>query len=127
MASTKSPEACLMASAANSGSYNEPSPMTRSTANVSWERICATDSSAMLASPRRWASSRRHELSMAAAPHLTATYISDSLQSAHAGRAGQAHRVFAAGKNDVHTLGKRRVVCLPLRPEVVRQARQTDT
>src|SRR5450830_1065662 len=114
-----------MASAASSGSYSEPSLMTRSTASESCSRICATDRAAMPVSPRRCVSSRRHELSIAAAPPFTATYMSDSFQSTHPRRAGQTQGLVAAGKDDVHALRESRVVGLPLRPEVIGQALQT--
>src|SRR5450830_371478 len=100
--------------------------MTRSTASESCSRICATDSSVIAVSPRRCVSSKRQELSIAAAPPFTATYISDSFQSAHARRAGQAQGLLAAGKHNVHTLREGGVVGLPLRPEIIGQTLQAD-
>jgi len=45
IASIMSPRACLIASAASSRSYNEPSAMTRSTASDSCPEIWSSDNS----------------------------------------------------------------------------------
>ncbi len=74
-ASTASPCACLITNAASSGSYSEPSAMTRAVSRPSWLWICATDISGNASSPRRAAASSEREASIAASPPLTAMYI----------------------------------------------------
>src|SRR5215470_12789817 len=64
-----------MASAARSGSYTEPSHITRLTARASCSRICAVVSSGTSGAPRRSLASSSCAAAIAASPPLTATYI----------------------------------------------------
>ena len=78
IASIRSPRACLIASAASSRSYSEPSAITRSTASESCSEIWSSDSSGTLGSPRRSCASSRWAFSMARSPPLTATYMAQA-------------------------------------------------
>src|SRR5260370_13800905 len=75
VASIMSPRACLIASAASSRSYSEPSVMTRSTPSESCSEIWSSVTSGTSRSPRRSCASRRWAFSMARSPPLTATYM----------------------------------------------------
>src|ERR1700722_17200320 len=97
MASSTSPWACRMARAASSGSYSDPSVMTRETSTPSWPATAAWSIGGRQVSPRPCLASSAWALMMARSPPLTATYIGSVLllwAGGQPGGAGQGrHRV----------------------------------
>src|ERR1700679_1438826 len=79
MASSTSPCACKMALAASSGSYSDPSLITRETSTPSWPATAARSMRGRRGSPRPCLPSRAWALAMGRSPPLTATYIGSVL------------------------------------------------
>src|SRR5580692_1028714 len=79
MASSTSPCACRRARAASSGSYSDPSVITRETRTPSWAATAACSMRGSRVSPRPCLASRAWALAMARSPPLTATYIGSAL------------------------------------------------
>src|ERR1700751_635128 len=75
MASSTSPCDWRMARAASSGSYSDPSVMTRATRTPSWPATAPYSMRGRRVSPRPCLGSRAWALAMACSPPLTATYI----------------------------------------------------
>src|ERR1700760_2530757 len=92
MASSTSPCDCRMARAARSGSYSDPSVMTRETRTPSWPTTAAYSMRGRRVSPRPCLASRAWALAMACSPPLTATYIGLVLLFGVDGEAGSARQ-----------------------------------
>src|ERR1700728_276200 len=90
MASSTSPCACRMARAASSGSYSDPSVMTRETSTPSWPATAAWSIGGRQVSPRPCLASSAWALMMARSPPLTATYIGSVLLLQAGGQPGGA-------------------------------------
>src|SRR5262249_54986662 len=110
IASIRSPRACLIASAARSRSYSEPSFITRSTASVSCSLICSSASSGTAGSPRRACASRRCAFSIARSPPLTATYISSLPLACESHRARQRRDLVGARQDEIDAAWKQRAI-----------------
>src|SRR5580692_5011848 len=124
IASIRSPRACLMASAASSRSYSEPSFITRSTASVSCASICAVVISGSAGSPRRSCASSRCAFSIARSPPFAATYISGFLRNAY--RARQRRDRLVRRQQQIDPARKERAVRREPRHDVGRQRIGTE-
>src|ERR1700744_3664747 len=79
-----------MARAASSGSYSDPSVITRATRTASWPATAACPMRGTPGSPRPCLASRAWAFAMARSPPLTATYIGLLLFGAVGDEAGGA-------------------------------------
>src|ERR1700733_10622487 len=124
MASSASPCACRMARAASSGSYSDPSDMTRATRTPSWPATAACSMRVRHESPRPRLASRAWALAMARSPPLTATYTGSVLQfpvdGGKTGGARQGGDRVLAHEQQVHAAREKRRVAVPRVGEAVR-------
>src|ERR1700751_662933 len=123
MASSTSPCDCRMARAASSGSYSDPSVMTRETSTASWPATAACSMRGRRVSPRPCLASRAWALAMARSPPLTATYIGLVLQlrvgCCETGGARQAGDRSGVHQQQVHAAWEEVRVAVPLVSEAV--------
>src|ERR1700733_9300906 len=123
MASSASPCACRIPRAASSGSYSDPSDMTRATRTPSWPATAACSMRGRRESPRPLLASRAWVLAMARSPPLTATYTGLVLQflvgGGEMGGARQGRDRVVVHEQQVDAAGEDPVVSLPLGGEAV--------
>src|ERR1700733_2793278 len=127
MASSASPCACRIARAASSGSYSDPSDMTRATRTPSWPATAACSMRGRRESPRPLLASRAWALAMARSPPLTATYTGLVLQflvgGGEMGRARQGGDRVLVHEQQVDAAGEDPRVAVPRVGEAVGRPR----